>query len=277
MSSQSVLVGFGLWATERTLSRFLFPIRMRIRFSIWRVLSIALRHYGTAVTGFARRVLGYIDLDLCNDLLHHICRHIWPSWRSRWSGQCLQVWHWKMQMLGTSNEMAVSSWLNLPLQLQHLYIQSTSNHSVIITAIVTISVPPLAAPTWTHCSSSWHARYPAYASRLNTDPQVCWSWWRPPVPVTIGASMVSRTAERELTRSHGTATYYDPTFQRVSRPRSTSRRWPMRAKMDAHISPPMPSKWTSMSRTFRWASITLPMATLLFVSQKETQSHTETV
>lgn len=142
MSSQSVLVGFGLWATERTLSRFLFPIRMRIRFWIWRVLSIALRQCGTAVTGFARRVLGYIDLDLCNDLLHHICRHIWPNWRSRWSGQYLQVWHWKMQMLGTSNEMAVSSWLNLPLQLQ---LQSISNHSVIITAIVTIST--------TNCSS----------------------------------------------------------------------------------------------------------------------------
>lgn len=131
------------------------------------------------------------------------------------------------------------------------------------------SPPPLAAPTWTHCSSSWHARYPAFASRLNTDPQVCWSWWRPPVPVTIGASMVSRTAERELTRSHGTAPYYDPTLQRVSRPRSTSRRWPMRAKMDALISPPMQSRWTSTSRTFRWASITLPMATLLFVSQRE--------
>lgn len=131
------------------------------------------------------------------------------------------------------------------------------------------SPPLLAAPTWTHCSSSWHARYPAFASRLNTDPQVCWSWWRPPVPVTIGASMVSRTAERELTRSHGTAPYYDPTLQRVSRPRSTSRRWPMREKMDALISPPMQSRWTSTSRTFRWASITLPMATLLFVSQRE--------
>lgn len=103
------------------------------------VFDLASIEYCTAVTGFTRRVLGYIDLDLCNDLLHHICRHIWPNWRSRWSGQCLQVWHWKMQMLGTSNEMAVSSWLNLPLQLQHLYIQSISNHSVIITAIVTIS------------------------------------------------------------------------------------------------------------------------------------------
>lgn len=64
--------------------------------------------------------------------------------------------------------------------------------SLPLEAPINIHISPIcfAAPTWTRCSSSWRARYRAFASRLSTDPQVCWSWWRPPEPATTGGSTV---------------------------------------------------------------------------------------
>lgn len=95
--------------------------------------------YYTSLTGFARRVWGgiiYFDVDLYNDLLHHICRHLWPSWRSRWSGQYMWECVGDIESCtcpGTSNEMAVSSWLNF------IHTKQNKTYLIIITVIVTNS------------------------------------------------------------------------------------------------------------------------------------------
>lgn len=75
MSSQAI--GFGLWAADKlTAGLYISNTIDTYDFEFCIGSCIALRLQ--VLLGVFGEV-SHIDLDLCNDLLHHICRHLWPS------------------------------------------------------------------------------------------------------------------------------------------------------------------------------------------------------